>query len=354
MDFSLKIITDSEVDSLIERPDFLLSWSQLAKKDRKVTVIQEPPFVITWYKQYKNKYTPVLCLGYNKTGELVGLMPLAKSLDNDSIVHAGAHQAEYHGWVSDPEVDEDFPVACLIGIKRRFNPKIWKWRWLPPQTPINWFSSKSLSQEGIFVKYRRQASPLWDLRDLEKLRQVQKNKSIKSKLNRYKKKGEFYLERVCDKARTQELMPILKEQCDLRQEAIHSVRPFTNDSNKAKFYIEAQNYPEANHFTVLWSNNKPIAFHFGPCDDQGVYWGLSSYDPLEGKNSPGTLLIIELAKKMREEGFQYLDLTPGGTNIKSVLPILARCYTCQPSFFQKKLSYGPTYPKEFGALANTY
>jgi hypothetical protein len=89
-----------------------------------------------------------------------------------------------------------------------------------------------------------------------------------------------------------------------------------DDPNKASFYIERQNCPDDNHFTVLWSNGRPIAFHFGACDHDTLYLGLSSYDPVESKNSPGTLLLIELGKMLFETGYRYLDLTPGGCQYK--------------------------------------
>ena len=85
MQFTLKIITAVEVWTLLEDEFFLSSWLELAKKDRKVTVSQEPPFVIPWYKQYTSTYVPILCLAYDKKGALAGLMPLAKNINDDTL-----------------------------------------------------------------------------------------------------------------------------------------------------------------------------------------------------------------------------------------------------------------------------
>ena len=316
MQFTLKIITGVEVWTLLEDEFFLSSWLELAKKDRKVTVSQEPPFVIPWYKQYTSTYVPILCLAYDKKGALAGLMPLAKNINDDTLTHAGAGEAEYHGWIAHPEIDEDFPAECLIKLKNTSNIKTWQWRWLGPKTPVKWLSSQLLTNEGIYVRLRTQASPLWDLSDKAKYEKILKNRALRSKVNRYKRKGPYYIERITDKERTRELIDILRIQFDFRREAVNNVRPFGDDPNKASFYIERQNYPDNNHFTVLWSDHRPIAFHFGACDHDTLYLGLSSYDPVESKNSPGTLLLIELGKMLFEAGYRYLDLTPGGDQYK--------------------------------------
>lgn len=316
MQFTLKIITGVEVWTLLEDEFFLSSWLELAKKDRKVTVSQEPAFVIPWYKQYTSTYVPILCLAYDKKGALAGLMPLAKNINDDTFTHAGAGEAEYHGWIAHREIDEDFPAECLIRLKNTSNIKTWQWRWLAPRTPVKWFSSQLLTYEGIYVRLRTQASPLWDLGDKTKYEKILKNRALRSKVNRYKRKGPYYIERITDKERTRELIDILRIQFDFRREAVNNVRPFGDDPNKASFYIERQNYPDNNHFTVLWSDHRPIAFHFGACDHDTLYLGLSSYDPVESKNSPGTLLLIELGKMLFEAGYRYLDLTPGGDQYK--------------------------------------
>jgi len=316
MNWKLSVVRDKEVFSLIEQEKFITSWKQLAKIDNKVTVIQEPPFVITWYKQYQFEFEPLLLLGHDLVDNLVGFMPLARNRNNHFITHAGYRQGEYHGWIARTEIDEDFPVACVTAVKNLFNPRIWKWRWLPPGTSTNWLNSKSLTENHIYVKYRKQESPLWDLNNPDKLKKLLANKSTKSKINRYKKRGSFFLERVKDKEKTRQLMPLLRSQCDFRQEAVHGTTPFLSDANKADFYVERQNYPDANHFTVLWSDGKPVAFHFGACDHQTVYLGLSTFDPVEVKNSPGSLLFTELGKMLRDEGYRYFDLTPGGDEYK--------------------------------------
>lgn len=335
MEFKLRIIIGSEVLTLLRDEAFLSTWVQLANKDNKVTFAQKPGFVTTWYKEYASRYNPVLCLAYDGRDELIGLMALAKSTTDGTITHAGAHQAEYHGWIADPAIDQDFPIECLIRLKDASKKKTWQWRWLPPKTSANWLSSQLLANAGIYVSLRTQSSPVWDLSDNRLYEKMLKIKSVKNQMNRYKARGRYYIERIRGKERTRELMDILRVQYDFRQEAIYNKRPFAHDPFKASFYIERQNHPNDNHFCVLWSNGKPIAFHFGACDKDTVYLELSAYDPIESKNSPGTLLLIEIRKILLEEGYRYLDLTPGGDPYKERF---ANAYQnlVQPKFYFNK------------------
>jgi len=191
MDFTLRIFTEKEARELLQSEDFLSSWSQLAQKDKKVTVMQEPTFALTWYEQYSTKYTPVLCVGFDKDENPIALMPLAKNIEDGSIVHAGAHQAEYHGWVAESQIVQDFPIKCLIQIKRTFKLKVRPWRWLPPKAPIDWLSSPLLKTENIYVRYKTQASPVWDLGDNDKFDKLTRIKSIRNNINRYQRVGDF-------------------------------------------------------------------------------------------------------------------------------------------------------------------
>ena len=315
MNYTIKITAGKEAFSLSENDTFVSRWMSLAETNDKTTVFQEPAFVISWYKQYFDQFKPVLCLGYNDANELIGLLPLALSSESAQLVHAGDIHAEYTGWISDKDYEQDFPAACLIEIKKRFALKQWHWNWLPPRARTDWLHSDSLAKAGIYVKYKKENSPLWDLKEEQKLKEA-RNDTIRNCINRYKRKGNFYIERIQDKEKAKKLLPILKDQCDFRQLIAHDIAPFEFNSNKFNFYLERMNFLKDNHCTCLWSGDKPIALHFGACDKNTVYLGLTSFDPTEYKNSPGALLIIELASLMMKEGYRYLDLTPGNDGYK--------------------------------------
>jgi len=335
MDFEIKIVKDNFVFELLDDKTFITQWYELAKQNEQVTVIQEPPFVSTWYRQYYKKYQPILILGFDNNSELVGLMPLAFSLKGQFLTHAGDYHAEYHGWLCKKDVDKDFPVQALIAVKNNFILRKWQWRPLPPRSQLNWISSSELKKENIYVSYAEEDSPVLDLKDENKINKL-KTKSLTNQINRYKKRNGFYIERIRSKEKAIEIFDILADQCDFRQMAAHRSTPFASDGNKKQFYIERLNFPENNHFTITWSDNKPIAYHFGACDSDTVISGLASYDPLEEKNSPSKIHTLKLIELLREEGYHYFDLTPGGDNYKEEYATFhQKIYTLTVYFLKK-------------------
>jgi hypothetical protein len=336
MKLEIKIVKDSYVLELLDDKTFISRWEEIADQNEKVTVIQEPPFVTTWYRQYLNKYQPILILGFDENSILIGIMPLAFSLKDHYLTHAGDWQAEYHGWLCTKNTDPEFIVQALIAVKKNFQLRKWQWRPIPPRSQINWLSSKDLKKEKVYVRMAEEDSPILDLNDENKINKIRKNKSLQIKLNRYKKKNSFYLERIKSKETAKNIFDILSVQCDFRQMASHQTAPFAQDKNKKQFYVERLNFPENNHFTILWSDNNPIAFHFGACDSDTVYLGLSSYNPIEEKNSPGSILIIKLIEFLKDEGYKYFDLTPGGTKYKEKYGSFhQKIYTPTIYFFRK-------------------
>jgi len=316
MNLNIKIIEGRKAFDLLKEKSFISRWTTLAASQKSATVHQEHPFVSTWYHQYQNKFQPVFILGFDNNSEIIGILALAQNLESQEITHAGAWQAEYKGWICHESIIETFPVQALISLKNHFNLNVWNWGWTPPKLNTDWLSSKALKKENINIIYTEEDSPLMALLNEERLNKIKKNKSTKNQINRYIKRGGFFIERITSKEKAEQVFDILVKQSDFRHLAIHNEAPFGNDSNKKPFHINRLEFKDSNHFTVLWSNNKPIAFNFGECNKETVFLGLTSYDPTESKNSPGKIFLIKLAEFIKEEGYKYLDLTPGGDSYK--------------------------------------
>jgi len=292
---------------------FLAAWRALVASETKHALVQAPEFALPWYGAYAQDCEPLLVEGRGADGELVALLPLARRADG-SLVHAGAEQAEYHGWLARPGRDGEFLVPALEALRAGPGCATWRWRWSPPGADTRW--TKELEARGFTVVREQRPAPVWELARTERLAGLLENRSTRAKFNRYRKRGAFRLERVRDPQRTRALLAQLARQCDFRQEVVNGVRPFASDPRKLEFFVARQAFPEANHFSVLLCGDEPLAFHFGACDGRTCLYGLTSYAPHEGKHSPGTLLLIELARALAAEGFQELDLTPGSDPYK--------------------------------------
>ena len=303
-----KLALSEEVQFLLDNEKFVSDWKQLANKVTGFTPLQEIEFVGTWYNIYK-EYEPVISIAYDEEGKLVGLMCLALHIKNRFITHAGDNSAEYHGWLATSKATSDFLANTLSLIKNKFSLKKWEWGWMPPGFPSDAF--KNVDIKGINVFMESEPAPIWDLTDPEKLRNFQKSRSLKSKFNRYKKRGNYRIEIITDPERTADVLKLVSHQCDLRHAAINNSRPFEEDPNRIAFCAALQAYYGVLHVSAMWLDDQLLAFHLGISDDKRVCLGLSSYDPSESKQSPGTLLLIELSKILTEQGYETFDLTPG-------------------------------------------
>src|SRR5882672_5830432 len=146
MRFELTVQIGPHVLPMITDSVFVGQWNKLAEQDRKFSLLQEPAFVISWYRQHETLFEPIVCLGRDSGGQLAGLMALARSRDDRAIRHAGDFHAEYCGWVASPAIDERFVEECLIAIKRTLGLKRWSWKWLPPGSPIGFLTSGRLAE----------------------------------------------------------------------------------------------------------------------------------------------------------------------------------------------------------------
>jgi CelD/BcsL family acetyltransferase involved in cellulose biosynthesis len=321
-----------QAERLLSDAAFVADWQALARKTDMVTVIQEPPFVLTWYRQYADVFRPMLVVGRDSEGTLVGLLPLAYSDAEREMAHAGAWQGEYHGWVCTPEAEREFLPKAIIAIQSHFPLRTWTWRWMPPGANRQWLQARELRRHGIYVSTIEQEPPVLDLNDEDRVRKIRRNKSLRAKMNRYARRGALRLERITSPERAAEIFDDLILQTDFRQMAVHGEKPFASDPHKKNFYLARLQFPQNNHFTVLWWNEQPLAYHFGACDDSTVYLGLTGYDPRESKNSPGILLMVQLIERLREEGFRYFDLTPGEDEYKDRLGSHRR-KVVEPTFY---------------------
>ncbi len=313
----IRILSEDDTLKIISDEEFISIWKSLAENTIHCTIIQEYGFVVSWYQSYLDKYKPMIVLGYDEEENIIGILPLAISHDTGQLSHAGENQAEYHSWICSKEYEETFLVQSLISIKKECKLGKWKWGWLPPQSNINWFNSELLKKNGIYINNITSESPLHNLENPDKLHRLKKNKANKSKINRLKRKGELRIERISDREYAEKLFDVIITQYNFRQLSLYNHIPFQLDKNKRAWHLNQMDImPENTHFTVLWHGDELLACNIGCCTTDKVLLGLTSYDPTKGTCSPGTIFVIQLLEFLKEEGYTFLDLTPGGDSYK--------------------------------------
>ncbi|HIO91394.1 MAG TPA: GNAT family N-acetyltransferase [Leucothrix mucor] len=306
---------DQSFDKLADA-EFIAQWKALSKQSSDFSLIQECGFVTSWYASYRNKYDPILLLAYDQKEELVGILPLALHQQEKSISHAGDDQAEYAGWVCKQGHQEEFLILSLIQLKQKFGLKKWQWGWLPPHTNIDCLQSEKLKDHGIYINLSAYESPIYNLKDSARIKKLRKSKSIRSNINRLKRSGDLRVERITDVKVAKEIFIDLKKKANFRNLAAYNNIPFEDDKNKEHWHLDHLASGEGAHFTVLWQGDELLACNFGFCSDDTVMMGLVTYNPVQGEYSPGSIFLIMLIEFLTEEGFHYLDLTPGGDPYK--------------------------------------
>ena len=314
MDISI-LNKEHSLEKLVDEV-FISKWQSLSEQSNNFSLIQESNFVVSWYEAYKNKYDPILLLAYDQTGDLVGVLPLALHQQEKFISHAGDDQAEYAGWVCKQAHQEEFLILSLIQLKKEFNLKKWQWGWLPPHTNIDWIKSKRLKDEGIYINLSAYESPIYNLKDSARIKKLRKSKSIRSNINRLKRVGDLKIERITDVSMAKKIFVDIKKKTNFRNLAVYNNIPFEDDKNKEQWHLDHLERGEGTHFTVLWQGDELLACNFGFCTDDTVMMGLVTYNPVQGEYSPGSIFLIMLIEFITEEGFHYLDLTPGGDPYK--------------------------------------
>ena len=314
---NIKILSKKDTLKIISNETFISTWKYLAENTNHCTVIQEYGFVVSWYQSYLDKYKPLMVLGYDEQENIVGILPLAITYDIEKLSFAGDNQAEYHSWICLKEYEEEFLVHSLIAIKKEYKLRKWEWGWLPPGIDINWFNSELLKKSGIYINMVTSKSPLYNLENTDKLNKMIKHKSNKIKINRLRKEGELRVERIRDRDCAEKLLEVVIDQYNFRHLSLYNHIPFQSDKNKREWHLNQMDMmPENTHFTVLWHGDELLACNIGCCTTDKVLVGLISYDPIKGTNSPGNIFLIKLMEFIKEEGYKFLDLTPGGDRYK--------------------------------------
>lgn len=329
--------TNESLD-IIKQESFISTWELLAKESQEFTIIQEHGLVVSWYQAYQEQYDPIIVLAYDDKENIIAILPLAICIEDSGISHAGHQQAEYNGWICKKDIEEEFLIESLILLKKEFSLEKWGWGWMPPHANTDWLQSDKLKQNQIFVNVNTYSSPFYDLSDTARVDKIKKSKALKSKINRLKRSGDLRIERITDLTAAKKIFTDLKKIANFRNLAVYDNLPFEGESNpKEQWHLNHLNRSKQVHFTVLWQGDELLACNFGYCSDDTVIIGLFTYNPVQGAHSPGNVFLIQLIEFITNEGYKYLDLSPGGDPYKERFSNLHHTIT-KPVFSFSKVS----------------
>lgn len=306
-DVAIHVVSGADASALLADPAFIARWTETERATPWATPTQRADFSAAWYRCYADVASPVLVFRGDPRRELRALLALA-AFPGRRLTVAGAEQSEYQGWIARAD-ESDFITAALDALARQYPSHRLRFQYLPPGIPTDVLDNHP--RWGALAFARSETRGLMRLDPAETARTLKKSGN-RSKLNRLKQLGEVRLDRLTQR---HELEPIIDEvaaHCDLRQCAMNGVMPFRDDPRKREFYLSMLEAPGLLHATVLRVGTTVAAAHLGVASSRDVSLGVIAHSPFLAAHSPGKLLIHLLTNRLAEEGFQFLDLTPGG------------------------------------------
>jgi CelD/BcsL family acetyltransferase involved in cellulose biosynthesis len=300
--------------ALLRDDGFLDQWRRLAGECAWSTACQGSDFVSTWYDVYREDFSPVIVSMRSTESRLIGLMTMAISKDGSHLVMAGAHQAEYHGWLATEETERRFPSEALHILRKRFPRRQLTLRYLTPDIPLDGLREDPFWQSRIVWKSSQR--PLMRLGDGEDCLASLRKKSNKSRWNRLKAQGELSFQELTTAAELDAVLDEIIAMYDGRQQAVNGVAPFASDPHKRPFHVAMMEHPNLLHATTLTLNGRVVAAHLGLRSGPTVHLAIVTHAEEHDRHSPGKLHLLKLGHHLATSGVETLDLTPGGDRWK--------------------------------------
>lgn len=305
----MELIAGNLAHSLLNDDKFLNKWSTLYQNCPHATIFQDQSFICTWYETYRDKWQPVIIQSCNSTGNFIGLWLLAYNPETRTIAHAGAHQAEYHVWLSLPGEDIPFLSEAWAKLKRYFYFTELHFKYLP--SGILSDILKSVPGMGDYSVEKRHRRPLLYIDD--NVVKTLFSKRSKQKLNHLKKMGEIEFRRISDSIEFEQIFDELILFYDFRMGASNNIIPFQKDQLKRKFYSQLL-YADKDSFfvSVTYLNNRPIAGGLSGLCKGTMHLYIGMHSPFLSMYSPGIIHMLQLCEHLHKEKINLVDLTPGG------------------------------------------
>lgn len=309
-DLSVEVLYGQPACAAIANCQFVTDWRALCIECPHATTFQYPEFVRSWYRSYSTKWQPLIITQRDRDQKLIGLWLLAYDPALRTLVHAGAHQAEYHTWLASPGNDLTFLYAAWSELRRSFAFSELRFKYLPAPDLVSILRALPILKRSLLTQLKNR--PLIDL-TLKDISDFLFKKINRNRLNRLKKAGKLDFYRVTETSQYRKIFDELKSYYDFRQESVNSSAPFLEDPIKDHFYqqlfMEASN---ENCLVVTCLDNQPIAASWSVLSGDIAHLGMVMHSPFHAQYSPGTFHLISLCEHLVEIGVKVFDLTPGG------------------------------------------
>ena len=305
----IRVERGASARALLQDGAFLRAWQSLLDRCPWSTCFQDQNFVATWYDCYSDQFDPLIVCEHDQAAGLAGLLPMAIERHSGRLFVAGTVHAEYKTWLALPDHADAFADSALSRLAELFPKDHLELVYLAPGTPLGWIENW---RGKVFI--RPIERPLMRTQPADSVRASLSGKKNRARIRKLEQHGPLVFERISDPADFSAALDEIIPMCDFRHGAAHGVLAFHDDSLKRRFHEELMRRADGVlHITVTRLNGCIIAANIGWCNKQQVLLGTLAHSPFLAEYSPGKLHILQLGLHLEEEGFDFLDLTPGGS-----------------------------------------
>ncbi len=306
---NIELLTGREAQQRIEAAEFRAQWKHLYEQCPWRSVFQSDDFVVTWYDAYKSQFTPVVVVGTDAAGALLGLFTLAIDTTSEQLVVAGTSEAEYHAWLTAPQHGNEFITAALDRLRTQFPNQTLTLLFVLPNVPREWMAAGSRWSEHCALNTLPRG--LMEIGDGKRFQDTLRKKK-QSKINRLKRLGHLHLDRVCDPGELGAIYDEMMVYQALRLHAIQNLSHVEPDPFRKTFYMNLLRQPRMLHVTALRVDDRLVSAQIHNYNEDQARLGLITHSPFYAKYSPGELHILMMGAELAQEAIAYFDLTPGG------------------------------------------
>jgi len=311
---SFELIAGEAVRTWLRAIENRQAWRRLYDACPWSTVFQSPGFFDIWLRHY-GEWSPLIILARREGEDLAGLMPLA--VRGREITGAGAHQADYHGWICAPDEAEAFADGALFGFAQELAGHALRLRYLP--RGLSEGLVRRLAKRNSRITLHRVACDVFTLDERMIWRPLNK-RGNKSKVRRLQRFGKFSLQTLSASAFAATLDRIAA-MYDFRQGAINGVCPFLDDPSKAAFHRDwIRTEPRQVYASALYLGDHLVAALIFAASKAEVHLAISAHAPEFAANSPSKIHMYETGLALLHSGCRTIDLTPGGDPWKARFP----------------------------------
>lgn len=283
------------------------AWHEVYEACPWATAFQSPSFFKVWTRHYRATWRPLLVVAHRADGSVAGLMPLGQR--EGAIVGAGAHQAEYHGWICSEGDAAAFIVGAFETLAAAFPRHLVRLRYLSYAMPTA--AVAVALQSNARVAVHRHPAPTLDIDPAAIQRKLRKS-STRSKAQRLRHLGRLQFSLMPPAAVAREIDQIIA-MCDFRQGAINGDCPFVDDPIKRPFHLDwLRSCPDQARCGTLLLDDRIIAALLFVKSGADYHLAIAAHDPRFSEHSPNKLNMYETALALSAEGGKVIDLTPGG------------------------------------------